>query len=111
MISSIDEDGATRRRDRHDIIVEILKTAIDGHVKTHIMYKARLSYAQLNKYLPRLVENGFLENLKIKRRKDYKRVFKTTQKGIKLLESFETMRSLWSLSDESSEEQALYKNS
>jgi len=95
MITSTAEDGA-RRRDRHDITVEILKTAMDGKVKTHIMYKARLSFAQLNKYLPRLVENGFLENLKIKGRNDYKRVFRTTPKGIKFIEGFETIRSLWS---------------
>jgi predicted transcriptional regulator len=110
MITSTEEDGA-RRRDRHDIIVEILKTAINGKVKTHIMYKARLSYAQLNKYLPQLVKNGFLENVKIKRRKDYKKVFKTTLKGLKLLESFETIKNLWSPTDNSSEEQVLYKNS
>lgn len=110
MITSTEEDGA-RRRDRHDIIVEILKTAISGKVKTHIMYKARLSYAQLNEYLPQLVENGFLENVKIKSRKDYKRVFKTTLKGLKLLESFETIRNLWSPTDNPSEEQVLYKNS
>jgi len=111
MITSTEEDGATRRRDRHDIIVEILKTAINGKVKTHIMYKARLSYAQLNEYLPQLVENGFLENVKIKRRKDYQRVFKTTLKGLKLLESFETIRNLWFSTDNSSEEQVLLKNS
>jgi len=100
-----DEDGA-RRRDRHDIIVEILKTAINGKVKTHIMYKARLSYAQLNEYLPRLVENGFLENQKIKRRKNYRKIFQTTAKGLRFIESFENMRSLWSPTTNSSEENA-----
>jgi len=104
MISSIEEDGV-KRRDRHDIIVEILKTALNGKVKTHIMYKARLSYAQLNEYLPRLVENGFLENQTIKRRKNYRKIFKTTSKGMKLLENFETIRNLWSLPDNPSEEQ------
>jgi predicted transcriptional regulator len=106
MSTSISTEEVARRRDRHDIIVEILKTALNGKVKTHIMYKARLSYAQLNEYLPRLVENGFLENLKVKRRTDYKRVFRTTQKGIKFIENFENMRSLWSLTEDSSEEQA-----
>jgi len=110
MISSFDEVTA-RRRDRHDIILEILKTAINGKVKTHIMYKARLSYAQLNEYLPRLVENGFLENQKIRHKKDYKRVFKTTPKGIKFIESFESMRSLWAPTDNSSEEQPFYRSS
>jgi predicted transcriptional regulator len=104
-MNTITEEEVARRRDRHDIMVEILKTAINGKVKTHIMYKARLSYAQLNAYLPRLVENGFLENLKIRRRKDYKRVFKTTQKGIKFIENFENMSSLWSPTDNSTEEQ------
>jgi len=98
---TITEEEVAKRRDRHDIIVEILKTALNGRVKTHIMYKARLSYAQLNDYLPQLVENGFLENLKIKRRRDYKRIFKTTQKGIKFIENFENMRSLWASEEQS----------
>jgi len=100
-----DENGA-KRRGRHDIVFEILKTALSGKVKTHIMYKARLSYAQLNEYLPQLVENGFLENLKIKRRKDFKRIFKTTSKGIRFIESFENMRNLWGPSEDSREDQA-----
>jgi len=94
MITSTDEEGV-KKRDRHDIIVEILKTAIEGKVKTHIMFKARLSYAQLNEYLPRLVENGFLENHKIKRRRNFVKIFKTTPKGMKFIESFDIMRSLW----------------
>jgi len=56
--------------------------------------------------LPRLVENGFLENQTVKRRKDYKRIFQTTQKGLKFIESFENMRSLWSVTDNASEENA-----
>jgi len=108
---NISAEGEVARRDRHDIIVEILKTAMGGRVKTHIMYKARLSYAQLNQYLPRLVENGFLENQKIKRRRDYVRVFKTTPKGIKFIESFENMRSLWSPNNNSPKEHAIYKSS
>jgi predicted transcriptional regulator len=88
-----EEDG--RRRDRHEIIVEILKTAINGKVKTHIMYKARLSYAQLNEYLPRLVEKGFLENHTIRKERHDKKLFRTTPKGIKFLKNFESINSLW----------------
>jgi predicted transcriptional regulator len=94
MITLNDDDG--RRRDRHDIIVEILKTAMEGRIKTHIMYKAKLSYAQLSEYLPSLVENGFLENTTIRHRRNSKRVFRTTQKGMRLIENFETMNKLWS---------------
>jgi len=89
-----DEDA--RRRDRHDIIVEILKTALEGKIKTHIMYKAKLSYAQLNEYLPSLIANGFLENATIRQKKYYKKVFRTTSKGLKFIENFESMSKLWS---------------
>lgn len=92
---SISLDEETRRRDRHDIIVEILRTAIEGRIKTHIMYKAKLSYAQLNEYLPSLVANGFLENTTIRQKRYHKRVFKTTPKGLRLIENFETMNKLW----------------
>ena len=94
MISSTEED--VKRRDRHDIIVEILKTAIEGRIKTHIMYKAKLSYAQLNEYLPHLVQNGFLENTTVRGKKYQKRVFKTTMKGLRLIDNFETMNKMWS---------------
>jgi predicted transcriptional regulator len=110
MSTSINED-VNRRRDRHDIILEILKTAIDGQVKTHIMYKAKLSYAQLNEYLPTLVENGLLENQKVERRKTSKQVLKTTQKGLRFIESFETINKLWSPLPNSSEKQSFYNNS
>jgi predicted transcriptional regulator len=106
MITSTEEYGA-KRRDRHDIIVEILKAAINGKVKTDIMYKSRLSYAQLNEYLPKLVEHGFLKNLKTKRKKNYKNIFQTTPKGLKLVEISENMRSLWSFIDNSYEEKFL----
>ena len=102
---NFDEDGEDgRRRDRHDIIVEILKTALNGKVKTHIMFKARLSYAQLNEYLPRLVEKGFLENQTIRKKSFHKKIFKTTPKGIKLLENFENMTNLWAPKDNSCEQ-------
>jgi len=93
MENSGNEDG--RRRDRHDIIVEILKTAAEGKIKTHIMYRAKLSYAQINEYLPALIENGFLENTTIKQKRQHKKVFKTTQKGQRFIECFDSIRKLW----------------
>jgi len=93
---SIINDDDAKRRDRHDIIAEILRTAKEGKIKTHIMYKARLSYAQINEYIPALVANGFLENTTIRLKKYPKKVFKTSQKGLKFLESFESMNKLWS---------------
>lgn len=85
----------SKRRDRHEIVVAILKSAMDGKVKTHIMYKAKLSYAQLNEYLPLLVEKGFIENILVRHRKNYKKIFKTTLKGMKFLEKIESINELW----------------
>jgi len=92
---------SAKRRDRHDIVVEILRSALDGKVKTHIMYKAKLSYAQLNEYLPLLIEKGFIENVTVKHRKQYRKIFKTTFKGMKFLENFESVNKLWTFATES----------
>jgi len=83
-----------RRRDRHDIVAEILKTARKGRIKTHIMYKAKLSYSQINTYLDLLVEKGFLENTKIQRKKQTITVYRTTPKGILYIENLETVNQL-----------------
>jgi len=89
------ERSPNKRRDRHDIVVEILKTAMDGKIKTHIMYKAKLSYDQLNKYLELLSRKGFLENYTIKRRNNDLKMYRTTQKGLQLIKDFETVKSIW----------------
>jgi len=82
------------RRDRHEIIAEILKSAWNGAVKTHILYHAKLSYSQTQWYLPKLVEEGLLECLTVKGRKRPKQTFKTTQKGKHFVENFELLKKL-----------------
>lgn len=83
-----------RRRDRHDIVTEILKTAREGKIKTHIMYKAKLSYSQINTYLQLLVEKGFLENNIVVRKKQTITLYKTTPKGVHLIENIEVVNHL-----------------
>jgi len=83
-----------RRRDRHDIVAEILKTARVGRIKTHIMYKAKLSYSQINTYLGMLVEKGFLENHTVQRRNGTVTVYKTTPKGVLFIENIETVNQM-----------------
>ncbi len=95
MNNSDGEENVAKRRDRHDIIVEILKTAIDGKIKTHIMYKAKLSYAQINEYLALLVSKGFIEPFTVKQRKIRRKLYRTTEKGMRLLANFESMADLW----------------
>jgi len=84
-----------RRRDRHDIVAEILKTAVKGQIKTHIMYRAKLSYSQINEYLPLLVEKGFLENVHVARGKQRIIVYRTTSKGLQFIENLESVNKLW----------------
>jgi len=71
------------RRSKYDIIVDILKSAINGERKTKIMTATRLSYAQLKFYLDLLYREGFLENSS--------GLYKTTLKGYEFLKNFEAI--------------------
>ena len=88
----------SKRRDRHDIVAEILETARGGTIKTHIMYKAKLSYAQVSEYLPMLIDKGFLENCTVKRHGQMKLLLKTTEQGERFLENLRSLSLLWSSS-------------
>jgi predicted transcriptional regulator len=77
-------------RTRTEIAAQILQAA-NGHdeiTKTKIMYKAFLTYAQLQEYLPPLIQNGLLEYL------DGTKSYKTTEKGLKFLKMHEQMEEL-----------------
>jgi len=79
-----------RRRDRLFIMAEILEVAIEGTLKTQVMYKANLSFAQMNHYLRLLLDLNMLE-----REKDTQKVvYKTTAKGMHFLESYKQIRDL-----------------
>ncbi len=80
--------NVSRRRDRHDIVAEILQNAKGGTKMTHLMYKARLSYGQVTEYIPALIEKGYLERLTIKgRHKTEQHLLKTTDVGVKFLDN------------------------
>lgn len=69
-------------RDRHEIALAILNSAVSGKKKTEIMRDVGLSYLQANLYLGELVERGLL-------RIDENREFKTTKKGTEFREKCE----------------------
>lgn len=79
-----------KRRDRLYIIAEILTIAKDGCLKTQIMYRANLSFAQLNEYISFLIK---MELLKIKN-ENRKNMYRTTAKGDKYLEKYKDISSL-----------------
>jgi predicted transcriptional regulator len=70
-------------RNRIDIITLILGAANGGGVtKSKIMYKAFISHDQLQEYLMLLIENDLLHYDKAMR------TFKTTEKGLMLLQTY-----------------------
>jgi predicted transcriptional regulator len=80
----------SKRRDRLNIIAEILSLAKDGRLKTQIMYRANLSFAQLNEYLDFLIKTDFL-NVQNESRKI---TYKTTNKGDLYLEKYKAISNL-----------------
>jgi predicted transcriptional regulator len=69
-------------RSRTDIAAAILEIALDGSIKTKIMYKAFLSFPQLKEYLSVLEEKGLLEYVAT----DHE--FRTTDKGKQFLKMY-----------------------
>ena len=77
-------DLKPERRDRMEIVAQILEITKDRAAKTQIMYGANLSFAQLNKYLPlmkldRLIAGTSLAN---------KTIYSITFKGLDFLERY-----------------------
>jgi predicted transcriptional regulator len=79
-----------KRRDRLFILAEILNIAKGGSLKTQIMYRANLSFAQLNEYLNFLTKMEFLE-IQNENRKDN---YVTTSKGDRYLEKYTDLANL-----------------
>jgi predicted transcriptional regulator len=72
-------------RSRMDIVSKILQVANGGAAKTKIMYSAFLSYSQMKEYLMMLTQNDLLSyDLNTQ-------TFKTTEKGLRLIEVYNQM--------------------
>jgi len=74
--------ASRKRRSRHDIIMEILRAAKDGTKKTNIMYKVRLSFPQLEKYLNAMKKADWIT--------EKTDLWKTTEKGLHAIEVCDT---------------------
>lgn len=82
--------SSRRHRDRSVIIAEILFVAKERALKTQIMYKANLSFAQLNEYLSLLLNLNLLKAVKASE----KTIYETTDKGLRYLQGFKEIREL-----------------
>jgi predicted transcriptional regulator len=75
-------DPTSKRRDKLSIIAEILEIAKDGTLKTQIMYRANLSFAQLNDYVKFMLKTGLINKF----RANGKDVYEATEKGLEFLQ-------------------------
>jgi len=48
------------RRERGEVIIDILRVALRGAKKTHIAHGANLNHKMIDKYIRILVENGLI---------------------------------------------------
>ena len=78
------------RRDRLHIMAEIMEITKESQLKTRIMYRANLSFSQVNEYLIFLTERGFLKLNEVNEQKFYE----TTTKGERYIENYMEMSTL-----------------
>ena len=78
------------RRDRLNIMAEILNVATEKKLKTQIMYNVNLSFSQVKEYISYLTERGFL-GVRIENRK---KVYQTTPKGKLYIENYMEMSNI-----------------
>lgn len=79
-------------RGKIEIMADILNLSTVGIKKTHIMYRANLSYEQILYYLKELREKGMLEQ----RVEDGMTMYWATEKGREFLDHFSQMSGLMS---------------
>lgn len=81
-----------KNRNRLGIVANILTIAKQGALKTHLMYKANLSYTMLRDYLKFLLDNGLLSESRYP--EDRVTLYRTTEKGTRFLESYVALKDL-----------------
>lgn len=78
----------SERRDRMDILLQILEAANEPVKKTHILYTAKINFYQLSRYLDLLLRIDMIEEVK-----HPFQGYKTTEKGRVFLRLFAKERS------------------
>jgi predicted transcriptional regulator len=75
---------SSKRRDRLYIIAEILEIAREGTLKTQVMYRANLSFTQLNDYLGFMLKISLLNKVS----ENDKDIYRATMKGMDFLQRY-----------------------
>jgi predicted transcriptional regulator len=81
---------SAKRRDKLYIVAEILEIAKEGTLKTQVMYRANLSFTQLNEYLDFMLKISLLEKVETNDRE----VYRATDKGLDFLQRYREINEL-----------------
>jgi predicted transcriptional regulator len=77
----------SRKRSNFEISADILKVAMGGARKSHIVYKANLNFEIVKGYLKELTSSGLLQS------PDHEtKLFTTTEKGIEYIKYLDGMK-------------------
>ncbi len=95
MANNLSVSKNASNRDRVDIITSILDAANGGATRRRILLTSGLSSNQFKRYLALLVENDYIR-MEIQERNKGTAIYRTTDKGIALLQIYQRIRELLS---------------
>jgi predicted transcriptional regulator len=75
-----------KRRSDIEISADILKVALDGAKKSHIVYRANLNFEVVKRYLRQLSDAGLINFPSLENR-----LFQTTSKGKEYIQRFKKL--------------------
>ncbi len=81
-----------KNRNRMEIVANLLAIAKSGALKTHLMYRANLSYLMVTEYLGFLCGAGLVKETLDE--EGTTKLYQTTPKGLKYLEVYESLQSI-----------------
>jgi predicted transcriptional regulator len=77
----------SRKRSKLEITADILRVAVGGAKKSHIVYQANLNFQIIKKYLKDLINSGLLQ-----RPNKGSKLYTTTDKGIQYIKYYDGMK-------------------
>ena len=79
--------GMSRKRNKLEITADILRVAVGGARKSHIVYQANLNFQIIKNYLKELINSGLLQSPI-----NGSKLYTTTEKGLQYINYYEGMK-------------------
>lgn len=77
----------SRKRSKLEITADILRVAVGGARKSHIVYQANLNFQIIKNYLKELINSGLLQSPT-----NGSKLYTTTEKGLQYINYYEGMK-------------------